>query len=75
MMLSVSPDVCPEVRIISTVEVDVICFVFFLLKLWYIMTSQNGDQIMFLSPLLTHSADLFLIPVVSSCKLESHKKI
>lgn len=74
MMLSVSPDVCPEVKIILTVQVDIICFVFFLLKQWCIITSQNGEQMM-LSSLLTHSADLFLIPVVSFCKLESHKKI
>lgn len=54
--VSVGPDVYPEVKIISTMQPDMICFVFFLLKQCHIMTSQDGEQRMFLATLLTHSA-------------------
>lgn len=73
-MLRVGPDVYPEVKIISTVQPDMICFVVFLLKQQHIMTSQDGEQRMFIAILLTHSAALLLIPVASSYKLGSHKR-
>jgi len=47
MMLRVGPDVYPEVKIISTMQTDMICFVFFLLKQGDIMTSQDGEQRIF----------------------------
>lgn len=50
-------------------QLDMICFVFFLLKQQHIMTSQNGEQRMFLATLLTHSAVLLLMLVPSSHKL------
>lgn len=61
MMLRVGPDVYPEVKIISTVQPNMICFVF-LLKQQHIMTSQDAERRMFLTTLLTPSAALLLIP-------------
>lgn len=66
MMLRVGPDVYPEVKIITTVQLDMICFVFFLLKQQHIMTSQAGEQRMFLATLLTRSAALLPILKASS---------
>lgn len=57
----VGPDVYPEVKIISTVQPDMICFVFFLLKQWHVMTSREREKRTLLAHLLTHSAALLHI--------------
>lgn len=74
MVLRVGPDVYPEVKIITTTQLDMICFVFFFLKQQHIMTSQAGEQRMFLATLLTLSAALLLILQASSSTLGSQKR-